>query len=805
MAKKNNPVQQVQQAARNNNDDKDFENHLNRILKSYKNQGNLLKQINALQKNSNILSQSLNSKQQKILKTTLNRFKAEEKIKKTLIDSSSLYNGIMGILRKTYMYLSQNDDAIKSSALNLGLSRNLSDQFRHNLIESSKFAARLGMSVGQMTKAQEAFTAETGQSLLLSNESLKSITLIAQGTNLGAEGAGKLVGQFRLLGLNAKNTEKFVSKTLKETGKLGLNLNSVLNNISLNFKTIQSFNFSNGINGVQKMAMYADMYKINMQNAFASIDKARTLEGAVEMSAKLMVMGGEFAKQNMFELGFLARNKPAEFTKKLNEMTKGTFFFNKELGEFQSSAFDLDRLRAVAEATGVPFQDLTEQARRLAQINLAKSQLIGFSSEDQDFLANMAEMTNKGKFQIDLRGDLIDLNNITTKQLNLLKAQSDDSLKQRALDAMTFDKEFTATIEEFKTFLLPALKTFNDILRGFQELSSGMRLAIIGGGVALVTGIVKLTGSALSAIFNSFLIKLQGVLTKSSIGGAVTTTGGGNVGKGGGALGKLGGAAGGALAVGGAFLAASYGIKMIAESFKELNPEQLNAITAAIITMGISIPLSLFAISSAGMAAVVALPGLATLALVFGSIGLAAMGVGKGVEFAANGLSNMFSILTPDIAESISKIGWSIGKIGLSLMTFGTPMALAGIIGFTGFLASLSLNKGNIERLTNLATAMSSSVQGFKEFSKAIDKVTVSNNDSMIKELRALVSDLNNMKVSNPFSDLKELLSKPLQVEFADKNVSMVVNLSNTIDGKILAKNIYPHLAKLIRSNNENK
>lgn len=802
MAKKNNPVQQVQQAARNNNDDKDFENHLNRILKSYKNQGNLLKQINALQKNSNILSQSLNSKQQKILKTTLNRFKAEEKIKKTLIDSSSLYNGIMGILRKTYMYLSQNDDAIKSSALSLGLSRNLSDQYRHNLIESSKFAARLGMSVGQMTKAQEAFSAETGQSLLLSNESLKSVTLIAQGTNLGAEGAGKLVGQFRLLGLNAKNTEKFVSKTLKETGKLGLNLNSVLNNISLNFKTIQSFNFSNGINGVQKMAMYADMYKINMQNAFASIDKARTLEGAVEMSAKLMVMGGEFAKQNMFELGFLARNKPAEFTKKLNEMTKGTFFFNKELGEFQSSAFDLDRLRAVAEATGVPFQDLTEQARRLAQINLAKSQLIGFSSEDQDFLANMAEMTNKGKFQIDLRGDLIDLNNITTKQLNLLKAQSDDSLKQRALDAMTFDKEFTATIEEFKTFLLPALKSFNDALRWFQEISSGFRLALIGGGVALVTGIVKLTGSALSAVFNSFLIKLQGVLTKSSIGGDVTTTGGGNVGKGGGALGKLGGAAGGALAVGGAFLAASYGIKMIAESFKELNPEQLNAITTAIVTMGISIPVSLAAVA---LVSKIAAPGLTILALTFGAVGLAALGVGKGIEFATNGLSNMFSILTPDIAESISKIGWSIGKIGLSLIPFGTGLALAGIIGFTGFLASLSLNKGNIERLTNLATAMSSSVQGFKEFSKAIDKVTVSNNDSMIKELRALVSDLNNMKVSNPFSDLKELLSKPLQVEFADKNVSMVVNLSNTIDGKILAKNIYPHLAKLIRSNNENK
>lgn len=794
MAKRrSSTVQQVQQIAQQNTVDKDFENHLNRLLKSYKNQGTLLRKINQLQSNSGKLASTLTASQQRILNSKLKQYKTQHNI-------SSLYSGIVGTLRTMYNYLSQNDDTIKSSALSLGLSRSLSDQYRDNLIVSSKFAARLGMSIGQMTKAQESFTAETGQSLLLSKQSLNSITLIAQGTGLGAENAGKLAGQFKLLGINSRNSEKFVTRILKQTGKLGINLNKVLNDISTNFDSIQSYNFSNGINGVQKMAMYANMYKINMQSAFSSIEKSRTLEGAVEMSAKLMVMGGEFAKQNMFELGFLARNKPEEYIKKINEMTKGTFYFNKELGEFQSSAFDLDRLRAVAEATGIPFQELTTQARRLAEISLAKTQLIGFSKDDQDFLSNMAEMTNKGKFEIDLRGEMIDIRNITRDQLKLLQAQNDDSLKQRAKDAMTFDKEFTATIEEFKTMALPLLKGFNDLLRGIQEFPMLARLGIIGGIGAAITIGVKLLTSGLTTVFTGFLARLKATLATSSIGGSGTA--GGSIGKRGGALGKLGGAAGGALAVGGAFLAASYGIKMIAESFKELDSEQLNAITAAIVTMGISIPVSLAAVA---LVSKIAAPGLTILALTFGAVALAAMGIGKGIEFATTGLSKMFSSLTPEIAESISKIGWGIGKIGLGLMTFGFPTTMLGIVAFTGFLASLSLNKNNLQNLSQLATAMANGSQGFVAFGNAIDKIGVLNNDKTMTELRELINDMNNIKISNPLTELKELFSKPLQVELADKNVSMVVNISSIMDGMVLAKNIYPHLAKLIRSNTENK
>lgn len=783
----------------------DFENHLNRILRNYRNQGKILDKIKKIRNSENSLTNKLSAEQQKILNNTLKRYEVQENIRKNLLKTSNIYKGIMNSLGYIYNYLEQNDGTIKSSAISLGLSRSLSDQYRENLLASSKYAARLGLSLKELSKIQEGYTAETGQSALLSAKALEAVTQITQGTGLSAENTGTLVGQFKLLGLNAENTKDFVELTAKETSKLGINLNKVLSDISSNFKTINSYNFSNGINGVQKMAMYANMYKINMQDAFASMEKSRTLEGAVEMSAKLMVMGGEFSKQNMFELGFLARNKPEEFIKKLNEMNRSVYHFNSRTNELESSAFDLDRLRAVAEATGVPFEELNQQARRIAEIDFAKSKLTNnLSSDEKDFIANLAQFNKTtGKFEVTLGRDVLDIRSIGRQQIIALQKQ-DDSLDKRAKDALTFDKEFRATIEELKTTALPLIKNLNDFLRSIQQFPSYVRMGIIGISGAIVVGGAKLATTLVTGMggaFSAFLGNLKLLLSSSSIGGGGVT--GGNIGKSGkGFMGKLGGAAGGAMAVGGAFLAASYGITMIAESFKELNPDQLNAITTSIVAMGIAIPASLFAISSA---ATIGLPGLGIFAGALGVITIAALGIGKGIEFAATGLGNMFSMITPDIVTSITEIGWGIGKIGLSLMTFGNPMTMMGIAGFTAFLTSLSLNKNNISNMALLATSMSNGIEGFKAFGDAMDKVKMVNNDSTIDKLRKLVSELNNIQVSNPINELKEILSKPLKVEFADNNIDMVVNISNILDGKVIAKNIYPHIVKLTKNNSENK
>ncbi len=776
----------------------EFEKGLSRILRKYDGVISRQKLINKLTKAQKSLGSTLNDEQKKLLNNKINELKLSTKLKdvdyKRKVISDNINRSLLSGLKSAFTFFNTVDASIKSSALNLGLSRTLSDQYRDNLVEASQYAARLGLSIESLTKAQQAYNAEVGTSVLLSTKSLEAVSLIAQGTAMSADEAGTLVGQFKLLGKNASGVKAFVEDTAVEANNMGVNMNKVLKDISGNFRQIQSYNFSNGIKGIQQMAINAAKYKMNITDAFTAIDKARTLEGAVEMSAKLMVMGGEFSKQNMFEIGFMARNRPEEFIKKMAEMSKGVYFFNKQTGEFQSTAFDLDRLRAVADATGIPFETLSESARRLAEINLAKVQLGALDEKDKEMIANMAEMKD-GKFTVTLGKDLVDIRNLSTTQIDALKIQS-DSLEKRAKDALTFDQEFSATIAELKSMMLPALSTLNGWLRNIQEYGVATRLAIMGG---FIGGTVLLT-KGISGVFTNIILRLQATLAKSSIGGGAGA--GGPIGKAGGAMGTFGKIAGGAVAVGGAFLAASYGIKMIADSFKELDPAQLDAITTTIITMGIAIPASILAIS---LAAKIGSPGLLIFAGAMGVVTLTALGIGAAINLATTGLSKLFSSLTPEVAESITNIGTSLSVIGSGLSSIGLKGG-SGILALVGLLTTLKLFSGTLNNLTQLSTSMANGTEGFKEFGNAISKVSeLTNNDKSIKELRQLINDLNNTKISNPINELKEILSKPLKVEFDNQNVSMVVNLTSQIDGEKLASAVYPHLVKLGINKGNNK
>ena len=774
---------------------KDFEAGLSRIIRKYNSVYSRQQLINKLTKSNNSLTGTLNRQQQQILNQKIKQLQTSKRIYDVESKTLKIWGDIKPILGDVWKFFDEIDSTIKTSALNLGLSRSLSDQYRENLLSASKNAAKFGMSISGLAKAQEAYNTEVGTSLLLSQKSLDAVVGITQGTALSADETGTLVGQFKLLGKNATNTKDFVNDTAIVTSKLGLNLNKVLKDISGNFRLIQSYNFSNGINGVQKMAMYANMYKLNIESAFASIDKARTLEGAVEMSAKLMVMGGEFTKQNMFELGFMARNKPEEFINKMAQMTKGTYFFNKQTGEFQASAFDLDRLRAVSEATNIPFQELTQTARRLAEIDLAKSQMIGLSKTEMDFVANMAEMGKDGKFSITLGRDVIDIRKLSSDQIKLLQTEK-DSLETRAKDALTFNQEFATMIEEFKTIALPFIKTLNSILRSIQSVFGDFGRGVAGAlGVLFISQIPKLLTVPLSkAIAKSIAMSTGTSNSMKMLTGAPINQP--NIGKGAGMMGGFSKMAGGALAVGGAFLAASYGIKMIAESFKELDPAQLDAITKTIVTMGIAIPASLLAIAIAGKVAEASAFGLGMISLVFATMGLAAMGMGKGVEFATTGISKLLSSLTPEVAESINKIGWGLGQIGLGLASFA--IGSVGMVPFIGFLTTLKLFSGTLNNLTQLSTSMSNGTEGFKEFGNAITKISSIKTDDIksnflsinefinkISENKGVILNLSQLSTSmangtEGFKEFGNTISK-LSLMNNDKTISNILSINGLI------------------------
>jgi hypothetical protein len=73
---------------------------------------------------------------------------------------------------------------------------------------------------------------------------------------------------------------------------MGLNATKVIKNIQSNMKLLNKTNFKDGVKGLEAMGKLATKLGVKMDFAAGMSDKLWDIEGAVDMSAQLQVMGG---------------------------------------------------------------------------------------------------------------------------------------------------------------------------------------------------------------------------------------------------------------------------------------------------------------------------------------------------------------------------------------------------------------------------------------------------------------------------------------------------------------------------------
>ncbi|NIQ15496.1 MAG: hypothetical protein GTO02_14190, partial [Candidatus Dadabacteria bacterium] len=89
---------------------------------------------------------------------------------------------------------------------------------------------------------------------------------------------------------------------------------------------------------------------------------------------------------------YKARNDFAGLFDDVVNATKGMAQFNKETGEFEISGLELHRLREIANATGIEFEELAKATKEQAKYAEISSRIsaFGLDSESKDFLASIA-------------------------------------------------------------------------------------------------------------------------------------------------------------------------------------------------------------------------------------------------------------------------------------------------------------------------------------------------------------------------------------------------------------------------------
>jgi hypothetical protein len=358
------------------------------------------------------------------------------------------------------------EKSIKMTAMNMGVLGSRFDGFQKDMVKAATTTAQWGMDITEITKIQGAYSEELGTAVMLSEKGAARLGAMAHVTGLGAEGAGKMAGELGKVGLSAERTANFVEETMQNSSKMGINSGKVIKNIAANLKLLNKYNFKGGTKSLAKMAQYTTKMGVSMNLAGSMADKLMDVEGAVEMSSQLQVLGGEWSKlADPFKLMYMARNDMEGLTKALVGATKNSASFNAKTKEFDLSAQAMAQLREVAKATGADFEELATAAKKAANFAKIEKQIgIGFKDkETKEFIENQATFNEKGEaiIRIDGKDRLVKALNESDKQG--IKRAIEEKLKMEdmAKQSQSLDELWKNTVIMLKQLLVPIVDAIN--------------------------------------------------------------------------------------------------------------------------------------------------------------------------------------------------------------------------------------------------------------------------------------------------------------------------------------------------------
>ena len=440
--------------------------------------------IDALDEERTILDNNAKFAQQEIKRTQqLGKLLAENLNTNNLIHAT--YGSTLktlGAIGKTLYeqkgYLLEQQKALKMSELQMGLLSKESQGYRDNLFNASLSTNQLGVDSKALSDMQATYSQEIGRTVILTEAGNQAMAELAMGTTLGTENAAQFAANMEMLGHSVEASRDFMEDTLNIAHKMGLNSAASAENLNKALELANRYNFADGVKGIQRMALVATRLRLDIGAIEGIADKAFNPEGAIEMAANLSVLGGEWAKLgDPFSLMFKSRTDLAGLTEDIAAAAASGAEFNAETGEFDIASMQLHRLKEVANATGMELSDLTKAARNAAKFSKIKAEVTGdFDDDILEFISSKGRFDAKtGEFKVNINGQdefVKNLNKFTKAEMRAL-VDEQANLKERAIQAQTFDEQWNNILNQFKSTLLPGFDRFSKaVLEGLTDFSN---------------------------------------------------------------------------------------------------------------------------------------------------------------------------------------------------------------------------------------------------------------------------------------------------------------------------------------------
>ena len=378
-----------------------------------------------------------------------------------------------------------------------------------------KNTAQLGYTTEQYATLLSQISTNLQTNVDLTSTQLENFMLFADAASISSEEVGKLVTGFQNIGVGAEGALQEMEGLAKTARSYGLNVAQYMGVIGENLKLMNQYKFQGGVEGLGTMVARAQALRINMTTVTSLADKLLDPEGALDTAASLQVLGGEFAQMgDFFGLMNLAQNDVGGLQEQLFGAAASAASFNEETGNFEYSALELRRLRAVAEATNVPFEELTKGGINLRQNMEKMSQLDlmpDIPEEDKKFLASIGQLEG-GVLKFNIDGKLMDLGELS----KLDPTERDKKLEE--LGKLQIKAE-----EEANKSSLDIAREQRDLLTKLYNEANQTRLAIVAQGALNEGGTFETLKNQLNTLGGTMTATTEATLTSDVLRNITTT------------------------------------------------------------------------------------------------------------------------------------------------------------------------------------------------------------------------------------------------------------------------------------------
>lgn len=317
----------------------------------------------------------------------------------------------------------------------------------------ANIANTTGLTHKEIMSMQNAYGSTTGRSITANGTDLMKGALLGRFSgdlNLPAE----LANATEIFNMGMSDTLEKVNKIALQANKIGLDGRKYMKDLAKNLQMAQKYTFRGGVEGLMKMAKWAQNVRFDMTQLPTILDKLLDggLEGAITQGAQLQVLGGNFAMgADPLAMMYEAIDDPEALAKRYAEMLKGMGTWNSKTGQVDFRGVPGLMLRQMAKITGLSVENL----RNMASQDIKREKITASTSFSSDLDKDQkSALINKAYY----KDNKWMVNTIDNGEMELSKVTS-ENIKNVQADT------FEGTIEQSLGHIVSSL----DLLTGATE------------------------------------------------------------------------------------------------------------------------------------------------------------------------------------------------------------------------------------------------------------------------------------------------------------------------------------------------